>query len=251
VNEDGTRLPEILVIEANLRASRSFPFVSKVLGINFIKIATKIMLGEKLGIVRLKKLTRFGVKVPHFSFTRLRGADPVLRVEMASTGEVACFGIDIYEAYLKAILSTGLILPKKSVLLSLGGEESKQRLLPTVILLHRMGFVLYATKRTYEFLKKHDIPVKFVYKVHEQGRPNVVDMIKRKKVDMVLNLSDRSDLAIKHLMTEVSDGYLIRRAAVDVNIPLFTKATIANVFISALTKYNVDKLLIKSWDEYF
>ncbi len=250
VDENERRLPEIMVIEANLRASRSFPFVSKVLGVNFIQLATRIMLGEKIPVQKVKKPKYFGVKVPHFSFTRLRQADPVLRVEMASTGEVACFGKDIYEAYLKAILSTGLPLPQKSALISLGGEEGKRRLLSTVHTLHNMGYQLYATQNTSKFLKSNGIPSKFVYKVHENRKPSVVDVIKDKKVDFVVCLSDRSDLAVRHQVKEVTDGYLIRRAAVDVNIPLFTKATIANVFVDGLSKYSFDKLEIKSWDEY-
>ncbi|MCJ7740959.1 carbamoyl phosphate synthase large subunit, partial [Candidatus Microgenomates bacterium] len=243
-------LPEVMVIEANLRASRSFPFVSKVLGINFIDLATKIMLGMKVKPPKIKPLDYFGVKVPHFSFTRLRQVDPVLRVEMASTGEVACLGDDIYEAYLKAILSTGLPIPKKTVLLSLGGDEGKERLLEAAKLLHKMGFSIHATNHTCAFLQKHGIPTKLVYKVHENKKPNVVDLIKQKKVNLVVNLSDRSDLGLIELSKQATDGYLIRRAAVDANIPLFTKASIAGLFISALAKYTMDKLKIKSWNEY-
>ncbi|MCL4339192.1 carbamoyl-phosphate synthase (glutamine-hydrolyzing) large subunit [Patescibacteria group bacterium] len=250
INETGCRMPEILVIEANLRSSRSFPFVSKVMGLNFITVATSIMLLKNVPKVREKHSRGYGVKVPHFSFTRLRHVDPVLRVEMASTGEVASFGKDIYEAYLKSLLSTGLEFPKKSALVSLGGEEGKERLLSTVKTLHFMGFKLYATQNTSSFLKENGIPAKFVYKVHEKGFPNVVDIINSRKVGMVINLSDRSDLAIKHQIKEETDGFLIRRAAVDVNIPLFTKATIANIFVEALFRYNLDKLQIKSWDEY-
>lgn len=249
VNENEASV-EVLVIEANLRASRSFPFVSKVLGVNFISLATKIMLGKKVSKPNVKTPSFYGVKVPHFSFTRLRSADPVLRVEMASTGEVACFGEDIYESYLKAILSTGLPIPQKSALLSLGGDEGKIRLLPAVRTLHSMGFSLYATKRTSEFLKSYGINTSFVYKVYEHGKPNVVDLIKEHKVSLVINISDRSDLAVKSLIKEQTDGYLIRRAAVDANVPLFTKATIASVFVTAIEKYSLDSLQIKSWDEY-
>jgi len=250
VNENGQFSAEVLVIEANLRASRSFPFVSKVLGINFIELATKILLGENVPEIKIKKPNFYGVKVPHFSFTRLREADPVLRVEMASTGEVACFGDDIYEAYLKAILSTGLSLKAKSVLLSLGGDENKQKLLSAAEILKDIGYRIYATRNTYEWLKAYKIPSKFIYKVHEGKRPNVVDLIHRGKVSLVINLSDRSDLGVKELTKQVTDGYLIRRAAVDLNIPLFTKATIANLFVEALAKYNPDMLQIKSWNEY-
>ncbi len=242
--------PEVLVIEANLRASRSFPFVSKVMGVNFIEMATSIMLGKKVEKAKIKTPRHFGIKVPHFSFTRLRQVDPVLRVEMASTGEVACFGDDLYEAYLKALLSTGVEIPKKSALLSLGGEEGKMRLLNSAKLLYQMGFTIYATEQTSEFLKNHHIQTKFVYKVHDKKSPNVEDVIREKKVGLVINLSDRSDLGIRELEKLISDGYLIRRAAVDNNIPLFTKATIANLFINALAKYKLDMLKVKSWDEY-
>jgi len=250
VNEYEDKTPEVLVIEANLRASRSFPFVSKVLGVNFITLATKIMLGKKVKPVKIKKPNYFGVKVPHFSFTRLRRADPVLRVEMASTGEVACFGDSLQEAYLKSQLATGVPLPTKTALLALGGEEGKQRLLPAARKLHKLGFTIYATRQTCGFLKNNGIAANFVYKVHEEGTPNVVDMIKGKKVSLVINLSDRGDLGVKHLVKETTDGFLIRRAAVDSNIPLFTKATIANLFVSALEKCPVNMLKIKSWDEY-
>jgi carbamoyl-phosphate synthase large subunit len=249
VNENGEGV-EVLVIEANLRASRSFPFVSKVLGVDFIELAAKIMLGEKVKVPKVKKPKYFGVKVPHFSFIRLRQADPVLRVEMASTGEVACFGDDLYEAYLKALLSTGISLPQKAVLLSLGGDESKERLLPAAKILQKLGFNLYATEHTCRFLKEHGIPAQFVYKVHDNKRPNVVDVIRERKVDLVINLSDRSDLAVKHLVKETTDGYLIRRAAIDVNIPLFTKASIAHLFVTAIAKHSLSMLKIKSWDEY-
>jgi len=244
------RLPDVQVIETNLRASRSFPFVSKVLGINFIDIATRIILGEKVSPPTILSVPYFGVKVPHFSFTRLRGTDPVLRVEMASTGEVACFGTRVTDAYLKAILSTGVSYPKKNVLLSLGGEEAKQRLLIGAEKLSRMGYKIYATRQTADFLRKHDIGCKLVYKIYEGGKPNVVDMIMGKKVGLVINLSDRSDLGERDIKRESTDGYLIRRAAVESNVILLTKATIANMFIRALEKYSPEDLEIKSWDEY-
>lgn len=242
--------PIIRVIEANLRASRSFPFVSKVFGVNFIELATKIMLGVKVKPILHKKPNFFAVKVPHFSFTRLRRADPVLRVEMSSTGEVACFGENIYEAYLKAVLATGIPLPTNSALLALGGDEGKQKLLGAAKTLAGLGFFLYATRNTSEFLSKNGIKTKFVYKVHENEKPNVVDLINQKKVSLVINLSDRGDLGVKHLIKENTDGFLIRRATVDSNILLFTKATIANLFVEALAKCHPNMLKIKSWDEY-
>lgn len=250
VNEDGRSYPEVLVIEGNLRASRSFPFVSKVLGTNFIETATKIMLGEKVKKFKLRRPKHTGVKVPHFSFTRLRQVDPVLRVEMASTGEVACFGKDIYEAYLKALLSTGISFRKNSALISLGGDEGKQRLLEGCRLLHKMGYTIYATDKTDKFLKIYKIPSHMVYKVYEEKKPSVLEIIHNNKVGLVINLSDRSDLGVKELTHVISDGYLIRRATVDANIPLFTKATIANLFIRSIYKYKFGQLQIKSWNEY-
>lgn len=250
VNEDGRSVPEVLVIEANLRASRSFPFVSKVLGINFIELATECMLGKNVKEVHLKRPPYFGVKVPHFSFTRLRQVDPVLRVEMTSTGEVACFGDTMQEAYLKALLSTGIPWPRKGALLSLGGDEGKQKLLHTARILHEHGFTLYGTEKTTRFLRAHQIPSTRVHKVYEEKSPNVVDLIRDRTVDLVINVSDRSDLGMKELSKQITDGYRIRRASVDANVALFTKSTIANLFVNALSKYGKDELQVKSWDEY-
>lgn len=250
VNDEGSDMVEVLVIEANLRASRSFPFVSKVMGINFIEMAARIMINKPVEKITKKRPHYFGVKVSHFSFTRLRQVDPVLRVEMASTGEVASFGKDVHEAYLTALLSTGLAYPKKQVLVSLGGVEGKQRLLPSVSLLRKMGFSIHATQNTSYFLNNNGIQTEFVYKVHDKKRPSVIDLIHSKKVGLVINLSDRSDLGVKELTAQISDGYLIRRAAVDANIPLFTKATIAAMYVEAVSKYSLDTLTIKSYDEY-
>lgn len=250
VNDEANRTPDVFVIEANLRASRSYPFASKVLGVNFIDLATRIVLGKNIDMPKRKKIDYYGVKVSHFSFTRLRSADPVLRVEMVSTGEVACFGDNLYEAYLKALLSTGIQLPHGSALLSLGGEEAKFRLLPAARILQKLGFTIYATEKTYRFLKRNQIACRFVYKVHDSKRPNIVDLINDKKVSLVINISDKSDLGIKEISNMITDGYYIRRAAVDSNIPLFTKTTIANLFVSAMARYKIDMLKVKSWDEY-
>lgn len=250
VNEDGRSLPEVLVIEGNLRASRSFPFVSKVLGINFIELATKVLLKQKVSQVKIRRPPFTAVKVPHFSFTRLKKVDPVLRVEMASTGEVASLGRDINEAYLKALISTGINLDKKSALLSLGGKEYKEKLLQACRLLNQMGVKLYATENTAKYLKVNNIPAVHVFKLHEHKNPNVLDIIKDKKVDLVINLSDRGDLGIKQSVKEVTDGYMIRRATVDANIPLFTKSTIANLFINSLYKYELGNLKVQPWNEY-
>ena len=250
VSEGSRMMPEVLVIEGNLRASRSFPFVSKVLGINFIELAAKVMIQEKVGQIKIRRPQYYGVKVPHFSFTRLKNVDPILRVEMASTGEVAGFGEDINEAYLKALLSTGTGLERRSALLSLGGSEYKQKLLQACRLLHKMGFTLYATEKTAEFLEINRLPAIHVFKVHEKKSPDVLDMIKDKKVGVVINLSDREDLGVREFYRETTDGYLIRRATVDTNTPLFTKSTIANLFINSLYKYETADLKIKSWGEY-
>ena len=250
VNEDGRAIPEVLVIEGNLRASRTFPFVSKVLGINFIEIATKVLLGDIVKQVKIKRPKYTGVKAAHFSFTRLRRVDPVLRVEMASTGEVACFGDSLNEAYLKAILSTGVSLDKKAALVSLGGMEYKQKMLQGCRVLAKMGFALFATNNTAAFLKLNRLKVKQVYKVHEKKRPNVIDVIKSKQVGLVLNLSDRDDLGVKEMSLELTDGYQIRRATVDANIPLFTKVSTANLFINSFYKLKQEDLKVKSWCEY-
>lgn len=250
VNENEHGICDVLVIETNLRASRSFPFVSKVLGVNFISRATDILLGKTVTPTLIKKPPYVGVKAPHFSFSRLRQVDPVLRVEMASTGEVACFGDDLYEAYLKALLSTGIRLPRTAALLSLGGDEGKSRLLLAAKALVSMNLALYATQHTARFLRAHKIPCTFVHKVHERNKPNVLDLIYERKVDLVINLSDRGDVGLEDISKQVSDGYHIRRASIDANIPLFTKATAANLFVSAMVKYTVDDLKVISWNEY-
>ncbi len=248
VKENG--ITEIKVIEANIRASRSMPFISKTVGKNFIEIATKIMLGEKYYPIVLEKPNYTCVKVPHFSFTRLRKVDPILRVEMSSTGEVACFGEDVYEAYLKAFLSTGVSLPKDNILLSLGGDETKNKMLQGVKKLVKLGYKMYCTQKTHEFLAENNLTGILVYKVHENKRPNVVDLIQSKKVSLVINLSDPNDIGIIKARKEKSDGYLIRRCAVDNNIALFTKASNANVFIEAIYRYNPENLQIKHYNEY-
>ncbi|KKR34049.1 MAG: Carbamoyl-phosphate synthase, large subunit [Candidatus Gottesmanbacteria bacterium GW2011_GWC2_39_8] len=244
------KIPKIRVIETNLRASRSMPFISKASATNFIGVATEIMLG---GRPRLKVQSRpdyFCIKSPHFSFTRIRKADPVLRVEMSSTGEVASFGKDIYEAYLLSFLSTGLSFPKGGVLLSLGGLAGKRRMLSGAAKLHKLGFKIYATGKTAKFLNENYIPAKLVYKVHEGKKPDVVDVIQSRKVGLVINLSDDSEIAIKEVVREYTDGYLIRRAAVDNNIHLITRAESAILFIEALTKYGLDDLDVYRRDEY-
>ena len=250
VNNYSTNYPDILVIEANLRASRSFPFVSKTYGMNFITLATKVMLSNYSQVKPHQKLDFYCIKVPRFSFMRLRKVDPILRVEMASTGEVASFGDTVQEAYLKAVLSTGTNYPGKAVLLSLGGDAIKNRFLPAAIILKNMGFKIYATENTEVFLKKHKIDSHFVFKFHEKKHPCVLDLIQSKKVSLVINISERSDLSQSTFDLALSDGYLIRRAAVDAEIPLFTKISIATLFVESINMYNENKLSIRPWDSY-
>jgi carbamoyl-phosphate synthase large subunit len=237
---------DIKVIECNLRASRSFPFVSKVLKANFIELATRVMLGEP--VKKLDKsyfeLDYIGIKASQFSFSRLAKADPVLGVDMASTGEVGCIGEDYYEALLKSMLSVGYRIPKKNIMLSTGETKSKVELLAGCKMLVERGFNLFATRGTAEFLKLNDIEAQVVYWPDEKAEPNVMDLIRDKKFDMVINIP-------KNLSkTELNNDYEIRRGAIDFNMPLITNARLASAFITGLCKWDIDKLPIKSWDEY-
>lgn len=239
---------EIKVIECNLRASRSFPFVSKVLKINFIDIATKVMLGldvEKPG-KNAFDLDYVGIKASQFSFSRLQGADPVLGVDMASTGEVGCIGDDTSEAILKSMLSVGQKIPAKAVLLSTGQVKQKTGLLDAAHKLHAAGFKLYATEGTQRFLGENGIPSIRVYlpSDSEDKTPKALDLLHNKEIDLVVNMP-------KNLSsTELTNGYLIRRAAIDLNIPLLTNERLASAFINAFTSIPLDDIEIKSWDEY-
>ncbi len=237
---------DIKVIECNLRASRSLPFVSKVLKTNFIDYATRIMLGQK--VVKPNKslfdIDYIGVKASQFSFSRLSKADPVLGVDMASTGEVGCIGDDYYEAILKAMLSVGYRIPKKNVLISSGPMRSKTELLESGRLLIAHGYKLFTTKGTHDFFKKNGISSSIVHWPDLKKEPNAYDLIKNKKVDLVINIP--KDLSQKELYND----YTIRRAAVDFNVPLITNARLASAFIYAITNYKLDDLIVKSWDEY-
>ncbi len=236
---------EIQVIELNLRASRSFPFVSKVTGFNFVEIATKVMLGEQLsGHFRTIDLDYVAVKAPQFSFNRIKGADPRLRVEMSSTGEVACFGDDLQAAYLKSLLATGLKIPQKSVFLSIGGDKNKLDMLVSAKALTALGLKIYATEHTSKFLKKNGIKNTRAYKIPEKKHPSVLDLLHKGKVDLVINISDGVGQKIE------TDGYTIRRNCVDLGIPLITNLQSAELLVSALTSKKLDDLEIKSWDEY-
>jgi len=236
---------DIKVIECNLRASRSFPFVSKVIKINFIELATQIMLG--LPVEKPNKsafdLDYIGVKAPQFSFSRLQKADPVLGVEMASTGEVGCIGENYYETLLKAMMSVGYQLPKKNILLSTGDTRSKIELLESSRMLVEKGFCLYATRGSALFLQENDIPATILHWPDENKQPNTLDYLRERKIDLVINIP-------KNLSkTELDNDYSIRRAAVDFNIPLITNARLASAFIYGICKLD-EGIMIKSWDEY-
>ena len=273
------------VIECNLRASRSFPFVSKVTGYNFIDIAVRAMLaplekgrskaaeamptaersltgrGESIfKRYQTLELDYVAVKSPQFSFGRIKGADPTSRVEMASTGEVACFGDSYSEALLKSMMAAGFKLPKSrrsgrdpdrasrasgnNILVSIGGEESKLKLLDSMQTLARMGFALYATENTADFLKERGVPCEKVWKISSKKEPSVLSLIEKSKVDLIINIPTR---AFERLN---SDGFMIRRKAIDMNIALITNRQLAEGFINALAEQKGNGLKAKSWQEY-
>ncbi|MDD4661089.1 MAG: carbamoyl-phosphate synthase (glutamine-hydrolyzing) large subunit, partial [Massilibacteroides sp.] len=237
---------EIKVIECNLRASRSFPFVSKVLKINFIEQATRVMLG--LPVQRVWKnefeLDYVGIKASQFSFNRLQKADPVLGVDMASTGEVGCLGDDTNEAILKSMLSVGLRIPSKGILLSTGTPKQKVDMLDAARLLEEKGYSLYATGGTHRFLAENGIKSTKVNWPSETGEPQALTFMRERKIDMVVNIP--RDLSAG----ELDNGYKIRRTAVDLNIPLITNARLADAFIQAFCTLTMDDIQIKSWQEY-
>ncbi len=237
---------EVKVIECNLRASRSFPFVSKILNYNFIKAAVKVAMDKPFPQPpkSLFELNFVGVKAPQFSFTRLEGADPILGVEMASTGEVACFGDDFNEAYLKALISVGYRFPFKNVLVSTGPIESKAELLESIRGLQSLGVKFYATHGTAKFLKQNDISVKKLYWPLDEKEPNVINYIKSGKIDLVLNIPKNFQ------KDELTNGYLIRRAAVDYNVMLITNRQLAMRLVEALVDKKPEDLKVKSWNEY-
>ena len=237
---------DIKVIECNLRASRSFPFVSKVLKLNFIELATRIMLGIKVEkpSKSLFDLDYVGIKASQFSFNRLQNADPVLGVDMASTGEVGCLGEDTQCAILKAMLSVGYRIPQKNILLSTGDAKQKADMLSAARLLQQKGYSLFATGGTSRYLSENGIDNTLVYWPDEKREPQALGLLHRKEIDMVVNIP--KDLSVG----ELDNGYQIRRAAVDLNIPLLTNARLASAFISAFCSLSVDDLIIKSWAEY-
>lgn len=241
---------QIKVIECNLRASRSFPFASKVTGYNFIEIATQAMIGRTDALkqnYRTLDLDHVGVKVSQFSFSRLKGADPILGVEMASTGEVACFGADLHEAFLKAMLSAGFVMPKKKhILLSIGRLEDKVAFLTAAQKLHAMGYKLSGTEGTSQFLAENNIPCRVLAKVGEKSssEPPLLEELNKKTIDLVINIPKT------YSEEEITAGYRIRRKTIDLNIPLITNIQLAKVMVDALEKYTFDTLAIKHWAEY-
>ena len=237
---------DILVIETNLRASRSFPFVSKVLKFNLIDLATKIMLGvpfEKPN-KNLFDLDYVGIKASQFSFNRLQKADPVLGVDMASTGEVGCIGDDTSCALLKSMLSVGLRIPKKTILLSTGDAKQKAEMLDAAKELFQNGYELFATGGTYKYLTEQGIECKEVFWPSEEKQPQALDMLRNKEIDMVVNIPKN------HSVSELSNGYKIRRAAIDLNVPLLTNSRLASAFIHAFCTMSLDDINIRSWQEY-
>ncbi len=237
---------DILVIECNLRASRSFPFVSKVLKINLIEIATKVMLG--LPVEKPHKslfdLDYVGIKASQFSFNRLQKADPVLGVDMASTGEVGCIGEDTSCALLKSMLSVGHRIPEKTILLSTGSAKQKAEMLDAARMLVAHGYKLYATGGTSRFLTENGVDNTIVYWPSEDCQPQALDMLHNHEIDMVVNIP--KDLSAG----ELTNGYKIRRAAIDLNVPLITNSRLASAFISAFCNMPIEGIAIKSWSEY-
>jgi carbamoyl-phosphate synthase large subunit len=236
------------VIELNLRSSRSFPFVSKATKYNFADLAMRAMLGEDIrGEYNTLDLDYVTVKAPQFSYSRIKGADPVLYVEMGSTGEVACMGRNYHEAFLKALMAAEMKLPKKNILVSIGQDENKAKLGKYIAMLHEMDYTLYGTENTVTFMKKEfGVPMKRLYKVSEKKSPNIETYIEEEKIDFIFNIPRNRN------RKTVSDGFRIRRKAVDHNVSMIANMQVAQTFIEALynMKVNGMELEILAWDEY-
>ena len=235
----------VKVIEANVRASRTFPFVSKTLKVDFIEIATKVMVGSPVqpAQISLLDLEYVGIKAPMFSFTRLVGADPVLGVEMASTGEVATFGEDQYDAALTSMLSSNFKVPKRNVFLCLGPLHAKVEFTEAAKMLVDMGLTLYCSKGTYDFYSSRGLPVHLLHKPLSKTKPNVDEYLADGKIDLVINVRDsHADVG------SITDGYLIRRKAVDFSVCLLTDIKLAALVITALHRGKATT--IKAWDQY-
>ena len=227
---------DVMVIECNLRASRSFPFISKTMGVDFIEAAARLMVGESVADMPLPPIgTRnrpqgyVGVKAPMFSFTRLGGADPILGVEMASTGEVACFGKDVHEAFLKALVSTGFKIPDKSIALTVPADLLEE-VVHHVWTLHAMGYELYATAETHDFLAEKGIPTIMTHFADSDKSPNIKELISNDKIDLVVNLPTSSS-------TELKNNFLTRRTAVDYGVPLLNNSQLFKMFVESLKKH--------------
>lgn len=240
----------IKVIELNLRASRSFPFVSKTTGHNFIQIAAEAMLGKVLPKEERKQkyqtldLDHVVVKAPQFSFSRLKGADPILGVEMASTGEVGCFGNDIEEAFLKSMLSVGFRLPKQTVYISAGRFEDKTSMISVAKGFQELGMNIVSSEGTAKFLTEAGLQnIQAVKKASETGE-TILDLLKAKKIDLVINIPQ------SYSRGETTDGYKIRRQAIDVNVPLLTNVQVSKLLVRSMKKYTMDTLPIESWKKY-
>jgi carbamoyl-phosphate synthase large subunit len=236
----------IKVIECNLRASRSFPFASKVTNINFITLATQALLGKAPADVQYQTidLDHVGVKAAQFSFARLKGADPRLGVEMASTGEVACFGKTMEEAFLASLLSVGFKLPKRNILVTIGNLDDKVELFPAMEELHRMGFSLFATERTHAFLESRNIPSAKLYKVGEPRSPNITEYLEKKRLDLVINIP-------QHFAgPEMTDGYIMRRLAIDRGISLITNVQLAKRLVEAMAMLKTEEISVRPWSEF-
>ncbi len=233
------------VIECNVRASRSFPFCSKVTGQNFAVLATQALLNVAPPDKRYQTvdLDHVAVKAAQFSFGRLKGADPRLGVEMASTGEVACFGTNAEQALLLSLLAVGFKMPKKNIFVTIGKLEDKMELLPTIQLLHEKGFTFFATERTHEFLQSRNIPSALLHKVSEPRSPNIREYLEQKRIDLVINIPTHSTIQ------EQTDGYFIRRTAIDQGIPLFTNVQLVKRFVEAVMQEDIARLPLLKWPD--
>lgn len=234
---------DVSVIEINLRSSRTFPFISKATGIDFINLATDAFFNNAKEIpITTNHLV--ATKVAQFSFARLTGADPILHVEMASTGEVACMGEDVEEAYLLSALSVGEKIPRKGIFLSVGGDSNKLAFLESARLLSKLKLSIYSTEKTTAFLRENGIKARMLHKIHEGKSPSVLEFLEKKKIDLAINIP------VEYSEEEVKDGFFMRRYAVDHNIPLFTDLKKAELFIKAITSKKIEDLPIKEWSEY-
>ena len=237
---------EVQVIECNVRASRSVPFISKIMRENIIGLATEVMLHKQKKKERPRTVEPqyVGVKSPQFSFSRVEGADPYLGVDMLSTGEAACIGKDQHEALLKSLLAVDFRIPKKNILLSIGASVNKMKFISQAKQLEAQGFTLYGTKGTSQFMKQQGVKIKHAWWPSENKKPNVLDYVRQQKIDLIINIPE------KRKREMLSEGYVMRRSAVDYNVPLITNGELARQIIEALSRYTPEKLQIKSWDEY-